>query len=69
LGESQKSESAGGEARGGRRLGPKVMSRDPEEERFARGDSERYSGWTSAFVIVAILVVLAIVILFYQLKY
>jgi hypothetical protein len=45
------------------------MGRDPEEERFARGDSERYSGWTSAFAIVAILVVLAIVILFYQLKY
>jgi hypothetical protein len=44
------------------------MSRDPEEERFARGDSRRYSGWSSAFVIVAILVVLAIVILVYQLK-
>jgi hypothetical protein len=45
------------------------MSRDPEEERFARGDSERYSGWSSAFVIIAILVVLAIVFLVYQLKY
>jgi hypothetical protein len=45
------------------------MSRDPEEERFARGDSQRYSGWSSAFVIVAILVVLAIVILLYQLTY
>jgi hypothetical protein len=44
------------------------MSRDPEEERFARGDNRRYSGWSSTFVIVAILVVLAIVILVYQLK-
>jgi len=49
-------------------LGPKVMSRDPEEERFAREDNRPYSGWSSAFVIVAILVVLAIVILVYQLK-
>jgi hypothetical protein len=45
------------------------MSRDPEEERFARGNSRRYSGWSSAFVIVAILVVLAIVFLAYELKY
>jgi hypothetical protein len=45
------------------------MSRDPEEERFAREDSRRYSGWFSAITIVAILVVLAIVFLVYQLKY
>jgi hypothetical protein len=69
LGEGQKPEGARGETRGGGGLGPKVMSRDPEEERFARGDRERYSGWSSAFVIIAILVVLAIVFLVYQLKY
>jgi hypothetical protein len=57
------------EARGRRGLGAKAMSRDPEEERFARGNSRRYSGWSSAFVIVAILVVLAIVFLAYELKY
>jgi hypothetical protein len=45
------------------------MSRDPEEERFARQDSRRFSGWSSAFVIVAILVVLAIVFLVYQLMH
>jgi hypothetical protein len=45
------------------------MSRDPEEERFAREDSRKYSGWSSAITIVAILVVLAIVFLVYQLKY
>jgi hypothetical protein len=44
------------------------MSRDPEEERFASEHSRRYSGWSSAFVIVAILVILAIVFLVYQLK-
>jgi hypothetical protein len=45
------------------------MSRDPEEERFARQDRERYSGWSSAFTILAILAVLAIAFLVYQLKY
>jgi hypothetical protein len=45
------------------------MSRDPEEGRFARQDRERYSGWSSAFTIIAILGVLAIVFLVYQLKY
>jgi len=45
------------------------MSRDPEEDRFARQDRERYSGWSSAFNIIAILGVLAIVFLVYQLKY
>jgi anti-sigma-K factor RskA len=69
LGEDQEPERASREARGRGRLGPQAMSRDPEEERFARGDGRRYSGWSSAFVIVAILVVLAIVILVYQLKH
>ena len=45
------------------------MSRDPEEERFARQDRERYSGWTSAFTIIAILAILAIAIVIYKLKY
>jgi len=45
------------------------MSRDPEEERFARQDRERYSGWSSAFTIIAILAILAIAFLVYQLKY
>jgi hypothetical protein len=45
------------------------MSHDPEEERFARGDNRGYSGWSSALAIVAILVVLAIVLLVYQLKH
>jgi hypothetical protein len=45
------------------------MARDPEEERFARQDRERYSGWTSAFTIIAILAILALVFLVYQLKY
>jgi competence protein ComGC len=44
------------------------MSRDPEEERFARQNNRRYSGWSSAFTIVAMLIVLAIVFLVYQLK-
>jgi hypothetical protein len=69
LGEAEKPESAGSETRGGGGLGPKVMSRDPEEERFAREDSRGYSGWSSAFAILAILVVLAIVFLVYELKY
>jgi len=45
------------------------MGRDPDEERFARQDRERYSGWSSAFTIIAILAVLAVAFLFYQLKY
>jgi hypothetical protein len=44
------------------------MSRDPEEERFARQDYRRYSGWSSAITIVATVIVLAIVFLIYQLK-
>jgi hypothetical protein len=68
LGVGQEPECASGEARGRGGLGAIAMSRDPKEERFARGDNRRYSGWSSAFVIVAILVVLAIVILVYQLK-
>jgi len=44
------------------------MSRDPEEERFARGDSQRYSGWSSAITIAVIVIVLGIVFLVYYLK-
>jgi hypothetical protein len=44
-----------------------LMSRDPEE-RFARQDSHRYSGWSSAFAIAAIVIVLMIVFLVYYLK-
>ena len=43
-------------------------SRDPEEERFARGDSQRYSGWSSAITIAVIVIVLGIVFLVYYLK-
>ena len=42
---------------------------DPEEEQFARQDSRRYSGWSSAITIALIVIVFAIVILVYQLKY
>jgi hypothetical protein len=45
------------------------MSRDPDEERFARQDRERYSGWSSAFTIIVILAILAIVFVIYLLKY
>jgi hypothetical protein len=45
------------------------MSRDPEEERFARQDRERYSGWTSAFTIIATLAIPAIAFVIYKLKY
>jgi hypothetical protein len=45
-----------------------TMSRDPEE-RFARQDRERYSGWSSAFTIIAIVVILAIVFVVYHLKH
>jgi hypothetical protein len=41
----------------------------PNEARFARQDQGRYSGWSSAIAIIAILIVLAIVFLVYQLKY
>jgi hypothetical protein len=44
------------------------MSRDPEEERFARQDSGRYSGWASAFTIAVIVIVLCIVFLVYYLR-
>ena len=44
------------------------MSRDPEEERFARGDSQRYSGWSSAITIAVIVIVLGIVLLVYYPK-
>ena len=44
------------------------MSRDPEEERFARQDSGRYSGWASAFTIAVMVLVLGIVFLVYYLK-
>jgi hypothetical protein len=44
------------------------MSRDPEEERFARQNSGRYSGWASAFTIAVIVIVLRIVFLVYYLK-
>jgi hypothetical protein len=45
------------------------MGRDPEEERFARQDRERYSGWSAVFTIIAILAILATLFLVYQLKY
>jgi hypothetical protein len=35
------------------------------EERFARQDSRRYSGWSSAIAIAAIVIVLGIVLLVY----
>ena len=38
------------------------------EERFARGDSQRYSGWSSAITIAVIVIVLGIVFLVYYLK-
>jgi hypothetical protein len=44
------------------------MSRDPEEERFARGDNQRYSGRSSAITIVVIVIVLCVVFLVYYLK-
>jgi hypothetical protein len=39
------------------------------EERFARQDSRRYSGWTAAITIAVIVIVLVILIVVYQLKY
>jgi hypothetical protein len=45
------------------------MGHDSEEERFARQDNRRYSGWASAFTIAVIVIVLGIVFLVYQLKY
>jgi hypothetical protein len=44
------------------------MSRDPEEERFGRQNNERYSGWSSAFTIAAIVIVVGILLLVYYLK-
>jgi hypothetical protein len=41
------------------------MSDDPEEERFARQDSGRYSGWSSAFVIAVIVIVLSALLVYY----
>ncbi len=40
-----------------------------EEDRFGRQDQQRYSGWSNAITIIIILIVLAIAILVYQLKY
>jgi hypothetical protein len=42
---------------------------DSNEERLARQDSRRYSGWTSAIAIAVIVIVLGILFLVYQLKY
>jgi hypothetical protein len=36
------------------------------EERFARQDSRRYSGWSSAIAVAAIVIVLGIVLLVYH---
>ena len=44
------------------------MSRDPEEERFARREDDRYSAWSSAIAIVVIVIVLGVVFLVYYLK-
>jgi hypothetical protein len=47
------------------------MSGGPEgnsgEERFARQDSRRYSGWSSAFAVAAIVIALGIVFIIYHL--
>jgi hypothetical protein len=46
------------------------MSREPEEnsteERFGRQDNRRYSGWSSAFAIAAIVIALGIVFIVYH---
>ena len=42
---------------------------DSNEERLARQDSRRYSGWTAAITIAVIVIVLVILIIVYQLKY
>ncbi len=39
------------------------------EDRFARQDQQGYSGWSSAFTVAAIMIVLGIVVLVYNLKY
>jgi hypothetical protein len=44
------------------------MGRDSEEERFARQDSQQYSGWSSAITIAVIVIVLGIVFLVYNLR-
>jgi hypothetical protein len=41
------------------------MSDEPEEERFARQDSDRYSGWSSAFVIAVTVIVLSALLVYY----
>jgi hypothetical protein len=45
-----------------------LTEEDSYEKRFARQDSRRYSGWSNAIAIIAILIVLAVVFLVYQLK-
>jgi hypothetical protein len=45
-----------------------LTEEDSYEKRFARQDSRRYSGWSNAIAIIAILIVLAMVFLVYQLK-
>ena len=49
---------------------PKENSNEEKsnEERFARQDSRRYSGWTSAIIIPVIVIVLVILIVLYQLE-
>jgi len=42
------------------------MSRDPEEERFARQNSRGYSGWASAFTIAVIVIVREAIFLFWR---
>ncbi|MGC2078807.1 MAG: hypothetical protein WA728_22815 [Xanthobacteraceae bacterium] len=46
------------------------MSGGPEgnsnEERFARQDSRRYSGWSSALAVAAIVILLGIVLMIYH---
>jgi hypothetical protein len=41
---------------------------DSNEERFARQDSRRYSGWSAAITIAVIVIVLVILIVVYQLS-
>jgi hypothetical protein len=40
-----------------------------EEDRFARQDQRRYNGWSSAFTIAMIVIILGIVVLVYYLKH
>jgi hypothetical protein len=39
------------------------------EDRFAQQDQDRYTGWSSAFTIAVIVIVICIVVLVYYLKY